>query len=655
MKDPFEISDSLESSRPGAPLEWDESAMDSQSSVEGFLDHNRSVPALGWVKIVVVLSCAVLVTKLFNLQVIPGNNFGVLAEGNRLRNQTILAPRGLIFDRFGQPLVQNVGSFSLVAVPVVLPKQDVDSELAKLVPLLHLDNDSVRAQIGKIDRASLEPVVIQQDISPDDRILFETRAEEFPGFSIRTVPIRQYPEAEIFSHVLGYAGIISEQELSQHQSDKYESNDYIGKTGIELSYEKYLRGVNGQEQMEVDALGKPVKTLGTIDPLPGDRVELNIDKGLQEQFASSFKVHSGSPRGAAIALDPRNGQVLALLSMPGYDNNLFAQGISTQDYQKLTSDKNLPLFNRAIAGTYPSGSTIKPTVAVAALQQGTIDEHTVIVDRGKLVIPNQFNPSISYDFFGWKHSGLGPMTVRSAIAMSSDIFFYTVAGGYPATPNVQGLGADKLAEYYRKFGMGAVTGIDLQGEQTGRVADPAWKADYYKGDAIQSKWYLGDTYHIGIGQGDMLVTPLQVAEWTATIADGGTGYKPVILRRVADQAGKTVYQPAPQILIKKFADDKNVRIVQEGMEQAVSAGTARSLNSLPVCSAGKTGTSQFDGADPTRTHAWFTMYAPCDHPQIVITVLAEAGGEGNAVALPIAKDVFSWWIKNRFQTNQTEP
>jgi penicillin-binding protein 2 len=366
---------------------------------------------------------------------------------------------------------------------------------------------------------------------------------------------------------------------------------------------------------------------------------------LQQALYDSFEKNSPRVKGAAVALNPKTGEVLALLSLPGYDNNLFAHGISQDNYDKLTKDSLLPLFDRAIAGTYPPGSTSKLMGATAALQEGIVTPNTIIVDRGAIVVPNQFNPSQSFRFNGWKPSGLGPMTVRSAIAQSSDIYFYTTAGGQTGT-GIDGLGADKLASYYRKFGLGATLGIDLQGEKPGLVPDPAWKAQYFKNDPILSQWYLGDTYHIGIGQGDMLVTPLQVAEWTAVIANGGTGYKPTLLKQVTDQSGKVIAKPEPQVIISNIASPDVIKVVQEGMREAVTAGTARQLNTLSITSAGKTGTSQFDGADPSRTHAWFTMYAPYENPQIVITILVESGGEGNAAALPIAKDALAWCVKN---------
>jgi penicillin-binding protein 2 len=308
----------------------------------------------------------------------------------------------------------------------------------------------------------------------------------------------------------------------------------------------------------------------------------------------------------------------------------------------------LPLFNRAVTGAYPPGSTIKMVTAAAALQEGVVSEDTTIYDGGSLIIQNQFNPSIQYKFNGWKLSGLGPMTVKSAIAQSSDIYFYTVAGGHPNS-EIKGLGAEKLAEYYRKFGMGSLTGIDIQGEKTGLVADPAWKTAYFKNDPISSKWYLGDTYHISIGQGDMLTTPLQVAVWTSAIANNGEAYKPHLLKEVKSQSGDVLVSSVSELLVHKSISDQNMQIVQAGMRENVISdkGSGRSLRTLPISAAGKTGTSQFDGSDPSRTHAWFTSYAPYENPEIVVTVLVEAGGEGHAAAVPIVKNTLQWWAENR--------
>lgn len=649
-KNPFDISSSDAQGDAGKKdqrsLDWEESALDTQTEMEGFADESRTHISSRWLHVLIVLACGGLLFQLFNLQVMQGKSLKALAEGNRLRIQTILAPRGYIVDRNGEQLARNTASFSLVVTPVDVPKDGLDAIIDQISSLLNIPREEISEPLANLDRNSLQQVIIKRDLTQQESILFETHAEEFAGFSIKSIPIREYLDPEIFSHAIGYTGIVSDVDLTNLESEGYDPNDFIGKSGIELSYEKYLRGTNGNTQVEVDASGRPVKVLGNVDPQPGNIVKLSIDAGLQKQLYNSFPTGS---KGVAVALNPKTGEVLALVSVPGYNNNLFAPGISQQDYQALLQDKNLPLFDRAVSGTYPPGSTIKLVGAAAALQENVVNENTIINDRGVLVINNQFNPNIKYNFYGWNHAGLGPMTVRSAIAESSDIYFYVTAGGHPSS-NVVGLGPDKLAQYYRQFGMGADTGIDIQGEKPGNVADPAWKEQYFQGDAIASKWYLGDTYHIGIGQGDMLVTPLQVAVWTAAIANGGTLNKPHLLEKVVNQAGDTVYEPKPELLIKQTVSDANIKIVQEGMREEVAGahGTGKALQSLPISAAGKTGTSQFDGSDPSRTHAWFTAYAPYENPQIAIVVLVEAGGEGNAVAVPIVKDALKWWAENRY-------
>lgn len=648
-RNPFDIEGSESGHKDRRNLDWEESAMDSQADVEGFADEARTPFSSRWLHTFIMVACAVILLQLFNLQVMQGPELRALAEGNRLRIQTILAPRGYIVDRNGQQLARNTASFSLVVTPADVPKEGLDKITDQISELLKIPREEIQDKLKDLNRNSLQQIVIKRGINQQESILFETRANEFAGFSVKSIPIREYLDAEIFSHALGYSGAISEAELAEREKEQYDINDFIGKSGIELSYERYLRGTNGNTQVEVDASGRPIKVLGNVEPKPGDIVQLSIDAGLQKQLYDSFTKLGSSVKGAAVAMNPKTGEILALVSVPGFNNNLFASGISEDNYRGLLENKNLPLFNRAISGTYPPGSTIKMVGAAAALQEGVVTENTVINDGGVLVIPNQYNPNIKYNFYGWKRSGLGPMTVKSAIAESSDIYFYTVAGGHPSS-KIRGLGAEKLTSYYRRFGMGSVTGLDIQGEKPGLVADPAWKASYFDNDPIASKWYLGDTYHISIGQGDMLSTPLQVAVWTGAIANNGTLNKPHLLQRVTNQNGDTVFTPKLEKLIDAQINQSFMRAVQDGMRENVigANGSGRSLASLPISAAGKTGTSQFDGADPSRTHAWFTSYAPYENPEIVVTILVEAGGEGHAAAVPIAKDALKWWADNRY-------
>ncbi|MDR3642152.1 MAG: penicillin-binding protein 2 [Candidatus Doudnabacteria bacterium] len=648
MYNPFEVQTSFNSKKSQKPLDWEESALDRFSSVEEVHDTEHTSPNLFWLKLLLLAAFLTLISRMFYLQILHGSEFRMLADDNRIRSQVVLAPRGLIVDRNGQVLAQNTGSFNLVAIPFDLPKNaaDLQAEIQNLAKSFGLNADAVTQKISSSNRSSIDSLEIKQGLDPSQSILFQTMSGQFPGFMAQQIPIRQYLDPLPFASVLGYTGLVSPGDLTPENQALYGTVDFIGKSGVEDSYEKYLHGQNGANTIEVDATGKFLSALGQEQPLAGDKLVLNIDQGLQDLLYKELST-ALSPRAAAVALDPRDGAVLALVSLPGFDDNLFAGGISQQEYRQLTTDPNLPMYNRAISGQYPPGSTSKLMTATAGLETGVINANTVINDNGNLIVPNKFGGAAA-QFHGWKPGGLGPMTVRSAIALSSDIYFYQVAGGSP-NGVMEGLGPDRLADYFRKFGLGRPLGIDMPGEQAGLVPDPAWKMEYFHNDPLLGKWYLGDTYHMGIGQGFVLVTPLQVAEWTAVVANGGVGFVPQVAQKAVDQNGNVVWQSQPKVLVSNIASPDVFKIVQQGMRQTVTDGTAKPLNSLPITSAGKTGTSQFDGANPTRTHAWFTAYAPYENPQIVITVLVEAGGEGNAVAEPVVKSALQWWAENRYK------
>jgi penicillin-binding protein 2 len=648
-RNPFSTESGSQSKAASSGLEWEEAVQGSGGDVEGFDETLERAPRkFRWVRFSVLVVGLILAAQLINLQVVQGQRMRELAEGNRLRLQTILAPRGFIQDRNGEVLAKNTASFNLALTPIDLPEDNQAQIFEQVAQRFAIPAEEIAKKLASHRGSQLEPIIIKRNITQQESIAFEVHAASLPGFSLVNIPVRDYQTAEVFSHALGYSGVVSDEEYQRLRDQDYNLNDFIGKSGIEESYEQFLRGTNGNKQVEVDSGGNPIKELGIVEPKPGNIVALNIDAGLQRKLYEDFTKSPVGNKGAAVAINPKTGEILALVSVPGFNNNLFAPGISSDEYQKLLKDENLPLFNRAIAGAYPPGSVIKPVGAAAVLQEGVVKPNTLINDRGVLVIPNQFNPSISYNFVGWKRDGLGPMNVRSAIAQSSDIYFYTVAGGHPAS-NIDGIGAEKLAEYYRRFGMGNVTGIDISGEKPARVADPNWKAEYFKDDAILAKWYLGDTYHIAIGQGDMLATPLQVAVWTAAIANDGVLNKPRLLREVLNQDRKVIYTPEAEQLINSGISLEYLQEVQAGMRENVTSekGSGRSLQSLPITAAGKTGTSQFDGSDPKRTHAWYTAYAPYEDPQIVIAVLVEAGGEGHAAAVPIVKNALQWWAENR--------
>ena len=625
-------------------LEWEEAVFTPVSPTEDARTIEHRTRTKPWLLGMLILSVLILVGRLGWLQLGQGLELRALADGNRLRERVLLAPRGEIVDRYGEVLARSAPSFRLLVVPFDVPKGQLSDRLTELGGVLRLDTAALAEVAKTINPKSVEPVTLVSSLTKDQAILFETRAAEFPGFLVQAVPVREYTNSFVFAHVLGITGSIGTAD-GYLNNPLYSPQDVVGKNGLEDSYESILKGANGRDLVEVDAAGTVVKNLGQLPSSPGATLHTTLDKQLQEVLYKQF-ADKPSMKGAAVALDPKTGAVLALVSFPSFDSNAFARGMSSAEYQALLSDTRLPLFNRVIGAQLPPGSTVKPMVSVAALQEGVVTDRTVIYDRGKITVPNQFNPAIGFDFVGWKRDGLGPMTVRSAIASSSDIYFYVVGGGYPGT-GVEGLGIERLSAYYRKFNLGKPTGIDLPGEKPGVVADPAWKAAFYKSDPILGKWYLGDTYHVAIGQGDMLTTPLQVAEWTATIANNGVGMRPHVLGKAENQQGVTVAEFKPEVLIPKMADDSVISVVQQGMRQTVLAGSARQFQTLPISSAGKTGTAQFD--NNASEHAWYTSYAPYEDPQIVLTVLVEGGGEGHAVAGPIAKDVLKWWAEHRYK------
>ncbi len=636
--------DTVPTADGGGDLAFEETVLSGVGPVRERAAVERGSRSAYWIGALACLLLGGLVVRLGYLQLAQGASLRAMAEGNRLWERVVLSPRGEIVDRYGTVLARSRPSFRLVATPLDVPQDQLASLLNRVSVLLALPMEQREQLLKKFDQRSIQSLVVAQNLTNEQAILFETRADEFPGLSVQAVPIREYVYPLAFAHVLGTTGILSEQD-PYFGNPAYDPGDAVGKTGLEAQYESDLKGLNGRDMVEVDALGSVVKSLGAVAAAPGNSLEVHLDAGLQQALFDQFAARPGL-KGAAVALDVRTGAVLALLSYPGFNGNLFAEGISVPEYQKLLQDPLLPLFNRAVGAQLPPGSTVKPMVALAALEEGVVHDRTVIVDSGKITVPNQFNPGVVYDYVGWKRTGLGPMTARSAIAMSSDIYFYVVGGGFEPM-GIEGLGVNKLSEYYRRFNLGKVTGIDIPGEKPGLVADPAWKAEYYKNNPIMSRWYLGNTYHVSIGQGDMLVTPLQVALWTATIANNGVGMKPFIVSQVRDPDGRMVREIAPTVLIPRIGNDANIAVVQEGMRETVLDGTAKRMQSLPISSAGKTGTAQFDNNE--KEHAWFTAYAPYEQPQIALTVIVEGGGEGGAAALPIAQEGLRWWAEHRYK------
>ena len=612
---------------------------------------------INWFFFIFFFGLILLGSQTFFLQSVIGVFYKGLADGNRIRIQITNPNRGVIYDRFGRLMTRNVPSFSLFFIPADLPKDEKQraeliTQLTKILcspkfsnkTEVNQDSNFLQKLIDDSKSYSFEPVLIQENLTYEQTLLLKINSlTSLSGINLMEQIRRQYLTGPFTSHILGYLGKINLEEKKQNPD--YLLTDYIGKTGLEFFYEKILRGIPGKKQIEVNSLGKEEKIVAEKSSQAGNSLILSLDLDLQEKITLSLLdtlKKNKKDRATAIALDPRTGKILAMVSIPSFDNNLFAQGISKENYQKLINDPTKPFFNRAISGEYPPGSTIKPIMSLAGLEENIVNQNTIINDNGVIHIPNQYNSKVTYSFYSWQRSGLGPMNVIRAIAKSSDIFFYTIGGGYK---EFKGLGVKKIVEYFRKFNLENLSGVDLPNEAKGFIPTPEWKEK-----VKNEQWYLGNTYHLSIGQGDLLTTPLQVALWTATIANNGTIYQPQVVDKIIDSRGYLIEEKFPKIIKKDFIKMKNIEIVKKGMEGAVDSGETKLFSSLPIKVAGKTGTAEnLKGED---THAWFTVYAPAENPEIVLTILIEKGGWGSKVAVPVSKDVLEWWVKNRYKMNK---
>ncbi|MFZ2187886.1 MAG: penicillin-binding protein 2 [Candidatus Moraniibacteriota bacterium] len=568
-----------------------------------------------------------LFSRVIYLNMMKGAEYQEIAQRNSLREIVMPAPRGMIYDRFGKELVANAPSMDAVMIPIDLPKEQEKQDAIKrlLLSTFSLNQDALDEIFQKLDQRSLQPILLKERVSQEETLLFLSRSQELPGVSLYNTTQRRYADGLIFSHLLGYEGKIRKEELVSHPD--YLLTDSIGKQGIEKSYESSLRGTHGFRQAEVDALGHVKKELGVVPPVPGSDLILNIDADLQKKLFDSLQAlleKENLKQAAAIAIDPRNGAVRAMVSLPSFDNNLFVGGISSKDYQVLVQDPTLPLFNRALSGEYPPGSTIKPVLACAALAENVVNENTQIESRGGISVGNFF-------FGDWRVNGF--TDIRRALAVSSDVFFYSIGGGYGG---IAGLGMDRMKKYENLFGYGNTTGIDVPGEANGFIPDPQWKKE-----TLGERWYIGDDYHAAIGQGFVTATPLQILNAVAAIANGGTLYVPKVVSQIRSSSGVVTPVPA-EIIRKDFMDPNILRIVREGMRETVTEGTAQPLKALSVAVAGKTGTAQF--GNDKKTHGWFVSFAPYESPSLAIIVLVEGQGAEGYNAVPVTRDVYNWYF-----------
>ncbi|MEI6379026.1 MAG: penicillin-binding protein 2 [Candidatus Falkowbacteria bacterium] len=602
------------------------------------LGRNFNFNKVFYLKIIVFALLALLVGRGWWLQGAKGKYFLDLAEGNRLRIRKVEAKRGIIYDRNHQPLVHNVANFVLYFVPADLPtglaRQEIVNKLAGILETVK--SQDINGQLEKIEPKSYEayqPLFVADNIDYEKALKIYLESSKMPGVFLDSKSRREYDQSsQSLAHVMGYTGKINAKEMSQY-GDDYSMLDYVGKIGLEDFYENELKGISGRKQVEVDALGKESRVISQTPIEDGHNLLLSIDLPSQiklEQLLSDELKIAGKTKGVAIASDPRNGEIIAMVSLPAYSNNIFARGITSAEYRYLADQPDQPLFNRAISGEYPAGSTVKPVVAAGALDAGVVDEHSQFLSNGGLRI-NQWT------FPDWKAGGHGLTDVRKALADSVNTYFYIVGGGYQ---DVVGLGFDRLLNYFKLFGLGAQTGIDLPSEAKGFLPTKEWK---FK--TTGERWYIGDTYHLSIGQGYLLATPLQINYYTNYFANGGSFYRPHLVRSFLT-GDDQVFRIEEILPVKSgVVSDGIVQIVREGMRQGVTEGSSKRLSILPVTVAGKTGTAQF--SSNKEPHAWWTGFAPYEEPTVSLTVLVEEGVEGSRTSIAVADGFLRWYFGER--------
>lgn len=563
----------------------------------------------------------VLILRVGYWDIVHGATYRQIADENRTRTRVILPNRGVIKDRNGVVLAWNTPAFHLLARCADIPNDSAAraQRFQELADTFHVDGSDFEDRYARA--RSDETVLLAENVPYDNAIAYMATHGDDRSVFVELASNRSYITNAIpsLSHVLGFTGAIASEDYEVLKYDGYRRFDAIGKQGIEQEYEKALRGTLGKEIVEVNAQGKPTRILEELSPVNGTDVTVSIDAGLTAAIEESLAkrlVNAQVKRAAVVVTNPKNGEVLALVSYPSFDANLFARGITQEAYEALLNDPNAPLFPRATQGEYPSGSTIKPVYAAAALMEHVITPTTSFLSTGGLWLGTRFFPD-------WRAGGHGVTNVYHAIADSVNTFFYMIGGG---NETFEGLGLERLMKYAALFGFGSRSGIDLPNEATGFLPTKAWKEET-KGEP----WYVGDTYNVSIGQGDFLATPLQINRSTATFANGGTLYVPHLVKDAGSVGTKIV------------PDDVDT-VVRDAMRQTVTNGSATSLQDLAKPVAGKTGTAQW--ATGRAPHTWFTGFGPFDDPEIAVTVIVEEGGNAY-YATPISHDIFAWWFANR--------
>ena len=582
-----------------------------------------------------------LITRLVFLQIVEGERFTYLSENNRIRIKRVPGTRGMIFDREGQLLVDSRPSFDLIFVPE--DSERPETTLKLLAGYLRRDPvELLKTFEENKNRAAFDELVLGRDIDWPAVVAVETHQLELPGVSLRARPRRNYSDGPMAAHVLGYLGEINQKQLKLLKDQGYVLGDEIGQYGLERRWEELLRGQSGGQQVEVDALGRRVRVLHEVTDVPGYTVHLTLDRQLQETAYEALK----GKEGTIVALDVHSGAILALASTPAFDPNTFARGIKADEWSGLIKDQLRPLSNRATQGQYPPGSTFKIVMSIAGLEEGVIQPESFIQDPGFYSFGNR-------SFRDWKKGGHGAVNLHRAIVESCDTYFYQLG------PK---LGIDRIAKWANAFGLGEKTGIALDDERSGTIPSTEWKRKRYR-----QPWFPGETVSVAIGQGYVTVTPLQLANMMAAVANGGKLYRPYVVNKVESVDGATVREYGPEVIRTIELKPDTLKRVRAALADVVSAphGTGAAARSEVVSIAGKTGTAQVvemkGGYVKTeqlayfnRDHAWFVSYAPVQDPQVAIAVLIEHGGHGGDAAAPMAKKVFEKFVEQEKQKSEKQ-
>ena len=592
----------------------------------------------------VALGLVGLFVRFFYLQVVQHSHYQTLAETNRIAIVPIVPNRGVIRDRNGIVLAQSYSAYTLEIQPARVPnlEQTIDA-LAEIVDVQPRDRKRFRKLIE--ESRNFESLPLRTRLTDNEVARFAVNRYRFPGVEIKARLFRQYPYGELASHAIGYIGRINDRDLARidewGESANYKGSDYIGKVGLELSYERELHGTTGVEEVEVDAGGRAVRTLSRVAPLSGNDLTLSLDIKLQEVAEAAF----GSRRGALVALDPASGEVLALVSKPGYDPNLFVDGIDVANWELLNESPDKPLLNRPLRGAYPPGSTIKPFLALSALSSGRRTPAQTIVDPGFFQLPGA-----THRFRDDKPGGHGTVDMYKSIVASCDTYYYVLASETDI---------DDTYRFLSQLGFGRKTGIDIEGELTGVLPSREWKRQRFAGKEYRDehrKWYLGDSISAGIGQGYNAFTPVQLAHAMAIIANDGVAYTPRLVRSIRDVGTREVRAVDPQPAYTVPLKPEHLEVIKSALVGVGREGTsAAAFVKAAYVSAGKTGTAQLYSLkgekyvagrvdERLRDHAWYIAYAPADKPRIALAVLVENGGFGAQAAAPIARQVFDYYL-----------